>query len=100
MEIKFSTLWKKGIYRFQQIRDQNYEYAVCLGISPQEAHCWVISKVLLLDHVIGHTPQHRGGLGTDTFWFSVDPNNPPDWLVDCGGSLDEAFRVLRSLSPR
>jgi hypothetical protein len=39
VEIKFSTLWQEGIYNFQQIRDQNYEYAVCLGISPFEAHC-------------------------------------------------------------
>jgi len=28
VEIKFSTLWKTGIYKFQQIRDQNYEYCV------------------------------------------------------------------------
>src|ERR1051326_1971031 len=34
VEIKFSTLWEANIYKFQQIRDQNYEYAVCLGISP------------------------------------------------------------------
>jgi hypothetical protein len=25
VEVKFSTLWKSGFYRFQQIRDQNYE---------------------------------------------------------------------------
>jgi hypothetical protein len=37
VEIKFSTLWEVNIYKFQQIRDQNYEYAVCLGISPFEA---------------------------------------------------------------
>ena len=46
VEIKFSTLWKTGIYKFQQIRDQNYEYCICLGISPDKGHCWVISKKL------------------------------------------------------
>jgi hypothetical protein len=54
VEVKFSTLWQSGIYKFQQIRDQNYEYSVCLGVSPFEAHCWVISKAILLQYVIGH----------------------------------------------
>jgi hypothetical protein len=100
VEIKFSTLWKAGIYKFQQIRDQDYEYSVCLGISPFEAHCWVISKSILKQHVIGHLGQHTGSGGQETAWFSVRPNNPPDWLTPCGGTLDEAFKVLKSLSHR
>ena len=28
VEIKFSTLWEAGIYKFQKIRDQNYEYCL------------------------------------------------------------------------
>ena len=98
VEIKFSTLWQDGIYTFQQIRDQNYEYAVCLGISPFQAHCWVISKKILKKYVIGHLGQHTGLAGKDTAWFSVKPNSPQDWLQDCGGTLDEAYKVLRSLS--
>lgn len=97
-EIKFSTLWKTGIYKYQQIRDQNYEYVIALGISPHEAHCWVISKNILRKHVIGHKPQHKGAKGTDTFWFDVDPTNPPPWLDDLGGTLDEALPILKSLS--
>ena len=44
MEIKFSTLWESGSYTFQQIREQRYEHLICLGISPFNAHCWVLSK--------------------------------------------------------
>ena len=33
-EIKFSTLWANQSYKFQQIRDQDYELLVCLGVSP------------------------------------------------------------------
>ncbi len=95
VEIKFSTLWASGIYKFQQIRDQNYHYVVCLGISPFNAHCWVISKDVLHDHVIGHTPQHTGRSGTDTFWFSVDPLAPPEWLKECGGSLAVALDIMK-----
>jgi len=100
VEIKFSTLWQDGIYTFQQIRDQNYEYAVCLGISPFQAHCWVISKKILKKFVIGHLGQHTGISGKDTAWFSIDPINPHAWLSECGGTLDEAYVVLKSLSSK
>ncbi len=100
VEVKFSTLWKVGIYKFQQIRNQNYEYSVCLGISPFEAHCWVINKSLLNKHVIGHLGQHTGSKGQETAWLTVKPNNPLPWLVSCGGTLDLAFQVLKGLSPR
>ncbi|MBI5952421.1 MAG: hypothetical protein HY865_12255 [Chloroflexi bacterium] len=100
VEIKFSTLWKAGIYKFQQIRDQNYEYSILLGVSPFEAHCWVVSKAILKKYVIGHMGQHTGAAGQETAWLTVKPNNPPPWLSECGGSLDEAYAVLKSLSHR
>lgn len=97
VEIKFSTLWATGLYKFQQIRDQDYEYVICLGVSPFNAHCWVVSKDLLRRHVIGHTPQHTGRRGTDTFWLSVPVAKPPSWLSACGGRMAEAFSVLVSI---
>ena len=97
IEVKFSTLWKSGIYKFQQIRDQNYEYCVCLGISPFEAHCWVISKAILKENVIGHLGQHTGSSGKDTAWITVNPSKPPEWMAQLGGSLEDAFSVLKSL---
>lgn len=95
VEIKFSTLWESGVYKFQQIRDQNYEFAICLGISPFDAHCWVISKAVLREYVIGHTPQHTGRGGTDTFWLSFTATSPPNWLRPCGGRLASAYRILQ-----
>lgn len=100
VEIKFSTLWKAGIYKFQQIRDQKYEYGIFLGVSPYEAHCWVVSKSILRQHVIGHLGQHTGSGGRETAWLTVNPKNIPPWLAECGGSLDEAYSVLRRLSHR
>lgn len=97
IEVKFSTLWDNGTYRFQQIRDQNYEYLVCLGISPQEAHCWVITKKILLSKVIGHMGQHTGKTGTETSWLKVDPKSPPEWINDLGGSLPQAFAILQKI---
>lgn len=100
VEIKFSTLWKEGYYKFQQIRDQNYEYSVCLGISPFNAHCWVLSKEILNRFVIGHMGQHTGRFGTETAWLTVFPDNPFDWLRPYGGTLEEAFNILKKLSRR
>jgi hypothetical protein len=96
VEVKLSTLWESGVYKFQQLREQDYDAAVCLGISPFDAHCWVISKDILRSHVIGHTPQHTGAGGTDTFWLSFPALAPPDWLRPCGGKLSEAFQVLKT----
>ena len=93
VEIKFSTLWENGSYTFQQLRDQNYAHVVCLGVSPFTAHCWAIPKATVLEQT---KPQHRGRQGTDTQWFSVDPNQPPPWLSRFGGTLQQAFLVAGS----
>lgn len=97
VEIKFSTLWQSGRYTFQQIRDQAYDYLICLGISPFDAHSWVLSKAILHEYVIGHLGQHTGAGGTDTAWFSVRPDSPPAWLTDRGGSLSRAYEMVLSL---
>ena len=97
-EIKGSTLWKDGRYRFQQVRDQNYDSMVCLGVSPFGAHCWVIPKsAILAARKSGDIrPQHGGQAGRDTGWFAVNPSAPPKWLTDWGGPLSEGKRVLRN----
>ncbi len=49
IEIKFSMLWTSGRYVFQQIRDQRYDYALLLAISPFTASCWVVPKSVLME---------------------------------------------------
>lgn len=93
VEIKFSTLWENGSYTFQQVRNQNYAQVVCLGVSPLAAHCWAIPKDVVRANI---APQHGGRQGTDTLWFSVDPNEPHSWLRPFGGTLQQVFRVIRS----
>lgn len=95
IEVKFSTLWEGGNYTFQQLRDQNYEFAFFLGLSPFAAHGWFVSKMVLRQHVIGHTPQHAGKTGSDTFWISFPANNPPNWLAPFGGSISQVYEVIR-----
>lgn len=107
IEIKFSRKWKAtnmgrtpGIYKFQQLRDQRYDFAVCLGICPFDAHCWAIPKSEILrrwKENDGITPQHGGKAGVDTAWLSFRVDSPPEWLAEWGGSLQSAFRVIQRL---
>lgn len=101
VEIKFSTLWGDGRYKFQQIRDQHYDLVICLGVSPFSAHCWVLPKEDIIrlwkeEHKI--MSQHGGQGGVDTAWIIVDPENPPEWLKPYGGSLAVAISVLRKIT--
>ncbi len=101
VEIKFSTLWANGGYKFQQLRDQDYELAICLGVSPFDAHCWVIPKtdILRLWKVEGRiASQHGGAAGTDTAWIDVRVANPPPWLEAYGGSLSDGLAALSRIT--
>lgn len=100
VEIKSSTLWSGQSYVFQQLRDQDYRVAICLGISPSEAHCWVIPKATILEgwgSYEGLVSQHGGKAGTDTAWLQVDPHASPDWLAPHGGSLEEGLAQLKGI---
>ena len=92
VEVKMSTLWEVGTYTFQQIRDQDYAFLICLGLSPVEAHCWVLPKDLAMANA---SPQHGGRDGRDTYWFRVDPKAPAAWLRPQDGDLDAALELIR-----
>ena len=100
MEIKFSTQWAAGGYTFQQIRDQDYEILLLLGIAPHSAHCWVLAKsdCSALRAVGALTPQHTGRGGQETEWATINLAQPATCWSDFGGPLDKAIDRLRSLT--
>ena len=100
VEIKFSTLWENGTYTFQQIRNQNYDFMVMLGISPHDAHCWVISKSELMDlHRKGFLPgQHTGRRAADTAWIKLSPSNDNPHFAPFGNDLNQALRSISRLT--
>ena len=89
--VKFSTLWTKGFYKFQQIRNTGYEFVLCLGISPFDVHCWVFDKNLALENA---TKQHKGGAKSE-YWITINPKSPPEWTLGYGGTLSQAYSLLR-----
>ncbi len=91
VEVKLSTLWEGGVFKFQQFRDQDYDYGICLGISPNDVQCWVIPKDVLLEVA---PPQHGGRRGSDTRWLSFPASDPPAWLDHYGGRLSEVHKII------
>ena len=92
VEIKMSTLWDTGVYKFQQLRDQDYAYVICLGLSPFDANCWVIPKAAAWARA---RSQHAGSGGSDTRWLSFEAAQPPAWLADYGGRLTQAWQIMK-----
>lgn len=90
--VKFSVVDKKGIYRFQQIRADDCDYALCLGISPFEAHCWLFSREDILRHGARRRKTEYGLL--------INPKVPPAWAQKCGGTLESAVRLIKNLKPK
>lgn len=94
VEIKFSTEWESGQYVFQQIRDQNYRFLICIGISPFDAQAWIFEKKKIPFSKLKH--QHGGDRGRDTWWISLDPSDPPEWMGG-RGSLTNVYKMLAGL---
>ena len=91
VSLKFSTFWKNGIYKFQQIRSTGYEFIICFGISPFAAHCWVFEKNYAIKNA---TKQHKGGAKSE-YWITINPNHPQEWVKGFGGTLDEAYQIIK-----
>ena len=97
VQVKLSTRWVNGQYRFQQIRDQPYDYLFCLGLSPSDVHAWLIPKDEAMLHLAGTSGQHTGAGATETLWLNVDPTLPQGWLSEYGDQLSDVRLALRSL---
>jgi len=96
VEVKYSSLWTdNSIYKFQQIRDQNYDYCFCMGVSPFDVHAWFIPKSELMENKPPNlVSQHGGKTGRDTKWLSFPADHPPDWLTPHGGTLTRVHELI------
>ena len=94
VEVKMSSLWKGGGYTWQQIRDQDYEYCLLLGLAPQAASVWLMPKAVAVEHSV---PQHGGSVGQDTRWLTVLATAIPPWMDDWGGDPDRCLELARTL---
>ena len=98
---KFSMEWTAGGFVFEQIKDTNYEYLLCLGLQPEAAFGWLLPKADLIEEGTwrerdGLRPQHTGIHGQETAWLTINPEAPPHWLQDHGGTIAQLETRLLS----
>lgn len=98
VEVKFSSLWQGHQYRFSNIRSDDYDLIIFLGLSPFDAHCWILTKGQIMALWGDQLPyQHYGSRGNDVVWASIPIYNIPYWADHCGGSLELAMMRLKRL---
>ena len=92
IEVKTSFAWDDTPDKFvwQQIRDQDYEYIVFIGVNPGECKAWWATKDDIVDNIFGEDSyrQHGGSSGMqDLYWIQTAA------LV--GGELPEWFKPIK-----
>lgn len=100
VEIKTSTLWSSGLYKFQQIRDQDYDYIILFGISPNEIHFWLIDKKTIIkmwktDGII--SGQHTGKAASETAWITLTPDNTDNNFKMFGNSVEMFLNNIKKM---
>ena len=88
--IKISTIWKGGkSYVFQQIKDGDWDYLLCFGISSTEDNLWIMSR----EDIYTIPGQHTGMGAKETKWIHISPEEiKPDYLK--GGTLGEGLEAI------
>lgn len=92
--VKMSMLWEGFDFKFQQIRDEQYDQILFLGIAPSDVYAWFIPKQLVLNQLRGRSGQHTGKGSTETFWETVRPEAPPNWMFPYGDSLSHVRDLI------
>ena len=85
IEVKTSFAWDEteDSFTWQQIRDQEYEYIVFVGVNPNECKAWFATKDDLVKEIFGRNEyrQHAGKDGEqELYWIQVK-DGVPDWFV-------------------
>jgi hypothetical protein len=89
IEIKGSMLWSDNKFCFSQIRDQDYDHVLLVGIAPARVYAWLVPKQVAREHA---KAQHAGG--EDTKWLFIDPTNVQEWLVPYGNIIWTGHREV------
>lgn len=80
------SLFANGTYSFQ-FTQKDFDYLLCVGISPKQAHGWLLKY----DEILRYTERQQEG----NYIIHIDPENPFMWCL--GGTLDQTFAILKNL---
>jgi hypothetical protein len=85
VEIKVSTTWNEQLnnWTWQQIRDQDYDRIIFVGINPNEIFIWWATKDDIRQHILGNNSkrQHAGkDGGQELYW--IQGSGKQSWFRD------------------
>lgn len=84
-EIKVSTTWDETLdnWTWQQIRDQDYERAIFVGVNPNDISIWWVTKDDLRKYIIGRDSkrQHAGKDGGQALYW-IQGSSGENWFRD------------------
>ncbi len=95
ISVKTSLMWEAGLVKFQNIRDSNADFLLCLALYPGNSYGWLIPQgEIWVNGAIrndrpGVTKQHKGA----DAWLEVHPDSPHSWLKPYGGTTDELMKL-------
>jgi hypothetical protein len=92
--VKMSTLWEGQVFKFQQIRDEEYDFVLFVGICPQDVYTWIIPKDVVMNQLRGSSGQHTGKGASETFWETVRPSTAPRWMSKYGNRLSDVRDLI------
>lgn len=98
ISVKTSLMWEAGFVMFQNIRNSNADFLLCLGLYPGKSFGWLIPQgEVWLDGAIrtdrhGVTAQHKGA----DAWLEIHPDDPDAWVKPYGGTTDELMEVAKA----
>lgn len=99
VEIKFSTKWEnKNTFKFQQFRpEQGVDYYLCFGVFPDGRWFFYTFESSKIYKHLGVQHGGKKAKKTNTYWFDLDPTNPPAWVKDEFGQDGTSETALKSI---
>jgi hypothetical protein len=99
--VKTFFMWGAGNIKFQNIRDNKFDFVLCQGIYPSASFGWLIPKEEIwvdgeLQERPGLTLQHGGSGGGDDAWIGVNPRDVHDWMKPYGGTTNALIKVAQT----
>jgi len=85
--VKTGLLWAEGVFRFEQIRHQDYDSVALLALAPHSVCLWIVP----IDELWACSEEQHGA---DTHWLSFAPGSVPAVLTKYGGALQAASAAL------
>jgi hypothetical protein len=102
IRVKLSLMWGAGSLTFEQIKDDPFDYLLCLGLYPGDSYGWFIpKKEMIVDGDAqdrdGFSGQHvQPGEKPSDFWLQgLDPLDPHEWLKEYGGTTDKLIKIIQ-----